>query len=183
MWCKIKDDAINEVTGLGRLGDLYTQNLGGNVVAFSLYGIPRVKEEISHYSGDPIITTGRILGMALRNKIRSRDFMGNSSHLDFDYWCDLQTRLIGILTSGDGEDYVNRVWEALNPMIDDLSITMPFYILTKIIYSVRENEIYFVGDYASSGSQYVEIINKDFRNGCEVGNIPSITREIWPNAT
>lgn len=179
MWCKIKADVSNEITGLGRLGDLTSTPDGRNVVALSLHGIPRVKESFSHYSGDPLITTGRIFTMALRNKIRSRDYMGNSSHHDFDYWCDLQTRLIGILSSCDGEDYVNMMWENLNHIIDTVSITMPLYSLAKIVFSFKDNEIFFIGDYGESGNQYVEIINKDFRSGHQNSRLSSITHALW----
>ena len=158
--CKVKVTSPNTRMAMGTLEEISNRNDGKAIVLETLHFLPVLDTDWVMVKNTDLQVTAALMEMCMRLSFKVRDFMGNMVH-DFYGVNTFQLKALQLVTGEYCEDLTYKIWYGLDKMLETVFISIPFYAIKEVHYSVRTREIIFVGDYSSAVNPYVQFVNHD----------------------
>jgi hypothetical protein len=158
--CKVKVVDRSAKLAIGSMEEISDREGGETIILDNLYFLPILSNSRISVDNPEYQVMGVLLELCFRRAFMIRDYMGNVKD---DFWgnCVVQHKAINFLQSEYCEDITNKVWYGVERILNNVFITMPYYTLKEIHYSVKTREVMFVGEWGCALNPYVQFVNHD----------------------
>ena len=161
--CKIKNLDFDWRLRIGTLEDIAVKGGNRGIVLERLYMLPNLNNVVVKVSNpkDEVLST--LVEMCVRVSCKHRDTMGNLPNSSVP-WQTFMYKALTLIGGEHAEDLLTGMWEHMEVLLTKVFMSVPFYALAGIYYSVLTREIVFVSDFANACNQQVLMTNQAYHH-------------------